>query len=69
MWYPPEQRQQQRSCYEYAQHFSSQQQTYPRTPYYFNGDELSITNGVPINDENESPVHCQTTYNGNTHGK
>ncbi|CAM4756348.1 unnamed protein product [Rotaria magnacalcarata] len=67
MWYPPEQQQQQRSCYEYAQHFSSQQQTYPRTQYYFNGDELSITNVFPINDENESPLHCQTTYSGSTH--
>ena len=45
-----------------SQQQQQQQQTYSRTSYYCNDDELSTTCVVAINDENESPVHCQTTY-------
>jgi hypothetical protein len=73
MWYPSQQQQQQQSWYEYAHHHSSQQQqqqhTYSKPSYYFNGDELSTTCSVTINDENESSIHCQPTYGSNVHGK
>jgi hypothetical protein len=69
MWYPSQEQQQQHSWYGYVHHPSSQQQQiYSRTSYYCNDDELS-TNVVGTNDENESPIHCQTKYNGNMHGK
>ncbi|CAF3005765.1 unnamed protein product [Rotaria sp. Silwood2] len=69
MWYPPQQ-QQQYSWHSYAHHFSpqqQQQQTYSRSSYYIYGDELSTTSIVPINHENESPMHCQAAYCGNDH--
>jgi hypothetical protein len=73
MWYPSQQQQQQHSWYEYAHHVSSQQQQqqqmYSKPSYYCNGDDLSTTCVIGINDENESSVHCQTTYGGNIHGK
>ncbi|CAF0740038.1 unnamed protein product [Adineta steineri] len=71
MWYPSQQ--QQHSCYGYMHHYPSQQQqqqqeTYSRTSYYCNTDELSTTCVEAINDENESPIHCQTTsYSSNVH--
>lgn len=73
MWYPSIQQQQQHSWYGYVPHPSSQeqqQQTYSRTSYYYNDDELSTTCIVAIDDENESPIHCKTSYGGsNVHGK
>jgi hypothetical protein len=71
MWYPSQEQQQQYSWYGYIHHPSSQQQqqAYSRTSYYCNDDELSSTGVVAINDENDSPVHCKTTYDGNVHSK
>jgi len=66
MWYPSQEQQQQHSWYGYMRHPSSpQQQTYSKTSYYCNDDELSTTCVVGI--ENESPIHCQPTYGGNIH--
>jgi hypothetical protein len=70
MWYPSQQQQQQHSWYGYVHHPTTRQQqhqTYSRTSYYCNDDELSTTCIVAINDENDSPAHCQTTYGGNVH--
>lgn len=71
MWYPSQQQQlpQQHSWYGYVHQFLPKQPTYSRTSYYSNGDELSSSCNVPINNENESLIHCQTTYGGNAHGK
>lgn len=70
MWYPSQLQLQQPIWYGYVNHFANQQQSQTRTSYYFNGDELSSTCNVPpINNENESLVHCQTNYSGNNHGK
>ncbi len=68
MWYPSQkqqQQQQQYSWYGYAHHpLSQQQQAYSRTSHYCNVDESPSTYVVALKDENESPVHCQTAYDG-----
>ena len=68
MWYPTHQHQDARN--EYTHCFTMQrEQIYSRTLHYYNGDELSIMYVTPIDDENESVVHCQSTHNTNAHGK
>ena len=70
MWYPSREQQQQYSWHGQLHHPSAERYpTHSTRSYYCNDDELSTTSNVTINGENESSIHCQTTFDGNVHGK